>query len=229
MDLFDVATMLDFNGKWAESVKNFEAAWQLERQAALLAREQDIGEPSVSVLFRSAASIALKAGKLDEARELADLGKSEATPPEIAAELQEIVDQVDGIDRSTENEIIGLTGERKEKCEKIIRDAAAAAAARTFGLGQFPGSGNTLLTPIEVGMILSLGRVFGINLTQAAAMALVAEHFRNIRGKRMMQVLFGWVPFIGNALNAGTAAGLIEIFGWEIVMKFLTEKEKDSR
>ena len=66
----------------------FEEALDLEQQAARLV---DLGiEPTRSVLFRSAARLALECGDYDTAFRLVLEARLGSPPPEIAAELVEI-------------------------------------------------------------------------------------------------------------------------------------------
>ena len=91
MEFFDQATIQKFKNRTEEATSNFQKALALEKQAALIARRDNVGEPSVSVLFRSAASMAIEAGKMGEAYLLAEEGLAASTPTEIAEELKEIM------------------------------------------------------------------------------------------------------------------------------------------
>ena len=71
--------------------RDFREALDLETQAA---HSVPAGfEPSRSVLFRSAASLALECGQEREAERLAALGLAGDPPDEIADELREILDR----------------------------------------------------------------------------------------------------------------------------------------
>ncbi|MBS4879931.1 MAG: hypothetical protein KH138_06445 [Firmicutes bacterium] len=39
-------------------------------------------------------------------------------------------------------------------------------------------------------------------------------------GRGISQTLVGWIPGLGNAINAGTAAGLTEAIGWILADDF---------
>ena len=66
----------------------FEEALDLEQQAARLVSLGD--EPTRSVLFRSAASLALECGDYDAVARLVREARLGSPPPEIVAELVEI-------------------------------------------------------------------------------------------------------------------------------------------
>ena len=103
-----------------------------------------------------------------------------------------------------------MTADQRGKCHAIIHTASASAAAVGAGLAQLPGSDNAAITPIQLAMTVSLGAVFGIQLTQSAAAAALASVAAATVGRAVSQVLVGWIPFVGNAINASTAAALTE-------------------
>src|ERR1700748_82148 len=104
--------------------------------------------------------------------------------------------------------------DQKAKCRAIIHGAAATAATAASGLAQLPCSDNAVLVPIEVAMVISLGRVFGISLNESAAKGMVAGSVGTVVGRGAVQLLVGWVPVVGNAINAATAAAVVEGLGW---------------
>ena len=106
------------------------------------------------------------------------------------------------------------------KCHAIIHTASASAGAIGAGLAQIPCSDNALITPIQLTMTVALGRVFGLELTESAARASLASVAGATVGRAISQVLIGWLPGIGNAVNAGTAAVVTETIGWLLAEDF---------
>lgn len=113
-----------------------------------------------------------------------------------------------------------MTKEQKRKCKAIIHTASTAAAGIGAGLAQVPGSDNALITPIQLTMTISLGKVFGISLGEASAKAALGSIAASTVGRTASQILIGWVPVMGNLINATTAAGLTETLGWIIAKEF---------
>ncbi|MEI6287562.1 MAG: hypothetical protein WCP79_13745 [Bacillota bacterium] len=113
-----------------------------------------------------------------------------------------------------------MTNDQSTKCHGIIHTASAAAAAVGAGMAQLPGSDNAVIIPIQVGMIISLGAVFGTKLTESAATTALATTAASFVGRGISQFLVGWIPVIGNALNAATAAGVTESIGWACAADF---------
>ena len=94
MELADKADLLKMQGKADEAGIFFRQSLESEREAALAARQQQVGEPTESVLFRSAASLAYTIGDYREAERLVCLGLAGNPPSEIAEELRSLYDSV---------------------------------------------------------------------------------------------------------------------------------------
>lgn len=96
----------------------------------------------------------------------------------------------------------------------IIHGAATAAASAGAGLAQVPGSDNLVITPIQVSMIMAIGEYHGQQLSKAAALATLSAASAGIAGRTVSQILLGWIPGWGNAMNATTAFSVTETIGW---------------
>lgn len=46
-------------------------------------------------------------------------------------------------------------------------------------------------------------------------------------GRAVSQVLVGWIPGLGNAINASTAAALTESVGWLLAKEFASQSRAD--
>ena len=122
-----------------------------------------------------------------------------------------------------------MTSDQKSKCNAIIHTASVAAAGAGAGLAQIPGSDNAVITPIQLTMTISLGKVFDIDLSESAAKAALGSVAASTIGRTISQVLIGWIPGIGNAINATTAAGLTEAMGWALADDFSKQYERSHR
>jgi uncharacterized protein (DUF697 family) len=117
-----------------------------------------------------------------------------------------------------------MTGTETALCNTIIHTASLAAGAVGAGLAQVPCSDNLIITPIQLTMTISLGKVFDIELSRSSAEAAIASAATATTGRAASQVLAGWIPVAGNIINATTAAALTEAMGWLLA----TEFEKQS-
>lgn len=103
---------------------------------------------------------------------------------------------------------------RAEKIHGIIHTAALAAAAVGGGLAQAPGSDAAVIAPIQASMIVALGAEHGVQLSKGAAAELILPFSAAVLGRGLSQALLGWLPGLGNLLNAATAAAITEAVGW---------------
>lgn len=113
-----------------------------------------------------------------------------------------------------------MTSRESGLCNGIIHVASAATAGVGAGLAQIPISDNVIITPIQTMMAVSLGKVFGITLDKSGAKAAVASAMAAQIGRAASQVLIGWIPGVGNVVNAVTAASLTEAIGWIMAKEF---------
>lgn len=122
-----------------------------------------------------------------------------------------------------------MTDDQRKKCHAIIHGASASSAAIGGGMAQLPGSDAAVLFPIQVGMVIALGRVFGLTLTEGSAKGTVMATGATYCGRYVTQVLVGWIPVFGNAINAITAGGLTEAMGWLIIEDFEKEMQIQAK
>jgi hypothetical protein len=94
MDLADQAWVKRREGSEKEFVSLSRLALEKEQEAALALSEEYQKEPTRSVLFRSAATLALDCGLVDEAERLVARGLSGFPPQEIREELKDIFEQI---------------------------------------------------------------------------------------------------------------------------------------
>ncbi|MDP2902269.1 MAG: hypothetical protein Q8N96_04075 [Methylovulum sp.] len=117
-----------------------------------------------------------------------------------------------------------MNNSQENKCHAIIHSTATICAGVGAGMAQVPGSDSLVIVPIQIGMIISLGAVFGIELDESAAKATLATATATMVGRGISQALVGWIPGWGNALNALTASAVTESVGWAIANDFATKK-----
>ena len=121
-----------------------------------------------------------------------------------------------------------MTSSEKKACHGIIHLNATAAAGIAGGLAQIPGVDNAPLFLIEVEMTIALAKVFGISITKAGAKSVLSGVAGTTVGRAISQVLVGWIPGIGNAINAGTAASVVEGIGWAVAKTFEAQRDADN-
>lgn len=113
-----------------------------------------------------------------------------------------------------------ITDEQRKKCNAIIHTHSTMCAGVGTGLAQIPLADNAVITPIQVAMIIELGLVFDQKISKTIAQSIISSTSASVIGRGVTQVLFGFIPGIGNAINTATAAGLTEAIGWMAVKNF---------
>ena len=91
MELAALADLQKAQGNKDNAKSLYEESYSFEYEAAMNAYNSNVGEPSVSVLLRSAASLAMSCNKLREAEKLIALALSGEPPMEIAEELRNLL------------------------------------------------------------------------------------------------------------------------------------------
>lgn len=100
------------------------------------------------------------------------------------------------------------------KAHVVIHGAALAAAAVGGGLAQISVSATLVISPIQISMIIALGSLHGKTLDKSTALGVLAAAYGPYVGRTVSQLLIGWIPGVGNAINAATAFVVTESIGW---------------
>jgi hypothetical protein len=111
MELADKADLEKIRGNEAESDSLYEQSYSFEYEAAMSAYGNKAGEPSISVLLRSAASLAMSCKKFREAEKLIALALSGEPPLEIADELRNLLENVNFFRKQISATICEINGE----------------------------------------------------------------------------------------------------------------------
>ncbi|MGI9626124.1 MAG: hypothetical protein ACR2QM_04755 [Longimicrobiales bacterium] len=112
-----------------------------------------------------------------------------------------------------------MTNDQKRECELIIHGAAVAAGAVGAGAAQLPGADAVLIMPIQVAMIIALGKKLGIKVSQSAARSAAYATLGTIVGKGASALLVRRIPGLGNVVNAGIAGGVTEVLGRTVMQQ----------
>lgn len=103
---------------------------------------------------------------------------------------------------------VHMSKELEKKCHIAIHSATTAAAAA--GAIPIPMSDAIPITAAQIAMIIQLGKVFGITLSQAAAKSIVGVTLTQSAGRaiatNLIKVVSGVGTVIGGVIGAGTAA-----------------------
>ena len=94
MDLAEYAFVAKLRGNLAKAEELSQQAFDYESQAAGLVPNKPSSEPTRSILYSSAAALALDCNEPREAKQLVAEGLAGNPPPEIEQELNDLYEQV---------------------------------------------------------------------------------------------------------------------------------------
>lgn len=118
-----------------------------------------------------------------------------------------------------------LPDRQRRECLAVIHRTEAEAALAGAGLAQLPLADTALITPLQIKMIIQLGRVFGIQVTESMARGVLSAAGASIAGRGISQAAVGWLPGLGNVINASTAAGMTRLLGSAASYHFFRKQE----
>lgn len=113
-----------------------------------------------------------------------------------------------------------MNKKEKIKCNIIIHTATVAAGTVGAATAKIPCADSIPLSGIQITMVVSLGRVFNIKVAKSAARAIITAFAASFVGRELVHVASGWIPVMGEVINASTAVGLTEIMGWFVANSF---------
>lgn len=103
---------------------------------------------------------------------------------------------------------------KKQECHVVIHAAATAAAGVAAGFAQLPVPDCIPITTIQVAMVVRLGTIFDMRISEGAAKSLLGSLGTMKAGRDIASFLIGKVPFFRNIVNSATAFALTETLGW---------------
>lgn len=112
---------------------------------------------------------------------------------------------------------------KEQKIHGVIHATALGCAGVGAGLAQVPGSDSAVMVPLQSAMIIAIARLHGVAIARSAASDLLFTFTATQVGRGVSQVLLGWIPGFGNAINATTAAAVTEAIGWAANEYFRSE------
>lgn len=130
-----------------------------------------------------------------------------------------------------------MTEVQEMRCQQIIHSTAAKAAAIGVGsgllakitLGVAGLAKRVPLAALEIKMVIDLGKVFGVDITESVAEGLVGSILATIAGKVGASIasdLLAGVPIVGEVTGGATAAAVVEALGWAVA-NHLESKSND--
>ena len=113
---------------------------------------------------------------------------------------------------------VNMPKELKRKCNIIIHSATGASAVA--GLIPIPMSDAIPITVAQIGMIIKIGDLFDISLSEAAAKSIAGVALTQQAGRSVASGLLKMIPGVGTFISGSTAAALTEFLGWVVADDF---------
>ena len=117
---------------------------------------------------------------------------------------------------------VNMPKELKRKCSIIIYSATGASTVA--GLIPIPMSDAIPITAAQIGMIIKIGDLFDISLSEAAAKSIAGVALTQQAGRSVASGFLKMIPgvgtLIGGMISGATAAVLTEFLGWVVADDF---------
>ena len=117
---------------------------------------------------------------------------------------------------------VKMPSDLKNKCHKVIHTATAAAVAA--GAMPIPMSDAIPITTAQVLMIVQLGKIFGVSLSESSAKSLIAGKLGQTAGRTIATNIIKMIPgggtIVGGIISASTAGVITEGIGWIVADDF---------
>ena len=110
----------------------------------------------------------------------------------------------------------------ESKCKIAIHTATTAAA--TAGALPIPIADTIPITAAQVTMIVALGKIFDMSISESAAKSIAAITLAQSTGRAAFSGILKAIPgagsVIGGMVGAATASALTETLGWSLANDF---------
>lgn len=140
MEYMDLAFIERRKGNKAKAREIFHKSFEFEKAAAKLLESDFDFEPTRSVLYRSAATLAIDCGEVEEAKKLIEAGLSSNAPSEISSELKELLDAIEKNDLTYTDSSILATHKsisQEKKTRDIVRNTVVAIQSYAAKVAMF--------------------------------------------------------------------------------------------
>ena len=103
----------------------------------------------------------------------------------------------------------------------------AGASATAVAVNPIAAADALLIAPLQIAMILHLGRLYNIDITANMARGILSALVSTLAGRFSYQVLISIIPFVKNILGPGLAFSLTYVMG-RIVSDLFKEKRTEA-
>ena len=101
---------------------------------------------------------------------------------------------------------------KNKEARRIIKNYSSAVAAAVGG-NFLPGSDAFVIAPIQIAMIIHLGKLHGVNVSKSTASGFLASAGMSFTGRFIAQEVLSFLPFLKNIIGPPLAFGLTYSLG----------------
>lgn len=120
-----------------------------------------------------------------------------------------------------------MTEKQVKACNVIIHTASVACGG--CGAIPIPIADAIPMTTVQITMVISLGKVFDINLTESAAKSIISAAAATLIGRAAVGAGLKFIPVAGWIAGAVVAAAVTEALGWGIANDFAKQYRTEYR
>lgn len=117
---------------------------------------------------------------------------------------------------------VKMPKELSKKCAAAIHTATIAAGAA--GAIPIPVADTIPISTAQVTMIVALGKIFDLTISQSVAKSIVSVSLAQTAGRAVVSSVFKTIPgigtLVGGAISSATAIAITESIGWLVADDF---------
>lgn len=117
---------------------------------------------------------------------------------------------------------VRMPKELSKKCAAAIHTATIAAGAA--GAIPIPVADTIPISTAQVTMIVALGKIFDLTISQSVAKSIVSVSLAQTAGRAVVSSAFKTIPgigtLVGGAISSATAIAITESIGWLVADDF---------
>ena len=125
--------------------------------------------------------------------------------------MPDLDNQPNGIKESLMGSKVKMDTATRQKCNKII--ASAAAAAGLAGVAPIPLADTIPITAAQIGMVIALGKVFDFTISESAAKSVLSIMTAQTVGRTVFANLIKAIPGAGTIVGGVVASAITTALG----------------
>ncbi len=110
----------------------------------------------------------------------------------------------------------GLFDKKWKRALGLVQVNTIAAGTLAASMAQIPFADAAPLALNDAVMIIGIADIYGVQLGKSAALSMVGAIAANQAGTSLFKAAVGWIPLLGNGVNASVAVATTEATGMAV-------------